>query len=314
MLTIITKPVSRVYSILKFLQNIVFSIQGRSVLKVKYGGHYAVTRSLVEGLSKIGAEFNYNPTKKSNITEVVVVLSSTQALKQVIKLKKKGLVKKIITGPNILMVPSRKDKILKSKEIDLILQPSVWPRQIFAEIFPDSSSKLRAWPAGVDFDDWKIDKQKNIEKNILIYFKCSVKVMFEECIKILEKFGYRVEVIYYGKYNIDQYKVALARNNFLIHLVEHESQGISLAEAWATNTPTLVWNPGLYFCDNGNNYYCSSAPYLSKQTGIFFRDIEEFENIVSNSLVNKNFSPRKWVEENMTDEICAKRLLEIIDF
>jgi len=47
-----------------------------------YRGHFAVTRSLVEGLRKIGASANYNPTRVSEIGEAVIVLGGIDTLKQ----------------------------------------------------------------------------------------------------------------------------------------------------------------------------------------------------------------------------------------
>jgi hypothetical protein len=96
----------------------------------------------------------------------------------------------------------------------------------------------------------------------------------------------------------------------LIGISFSESQGLAWAEAWSTNVPTFLYksNQNIY---EGRIFKCSSAPYLSEKTGAFFEDLSEFKllmNLWVNDLVN--FEPREWVIENMSDNICATKLLE----
>jgi glycosyltransferase involved in cell wall biosynthesis len=244
MITIITKPVSRIYDTLKFFQILLLKIQKKKIPNQKYGGHYAVTRSVVEGLGKIKADFNYNPKKLSDISDAVYVPGGYQALKWAIKMKRKGKIKKLIAGPNQVITPYDNDGIIKSKYIDLFLTNSEWVRDFYIEMAPELSDHIDIWPAGVDTEFWKPEKKSGIEKNVLIYYKRPIKKMFDECVKILKENGFAVEILYYGKYTTSEYKEALNRNNLLIHFVEQESKGISLAEAWSMDTPTIVWNPG----------------------------------------------------------------------
>src|SRR5258705_13578830 len=68
----------------------------------KYGGHNAVTRSLLDGLEKIGATYNYNETKEEKIYENVMLLSGIEKLKEALYLKKNGKIKLLLVGPNIV--------------------------------------------------------------------------------------------------------------------------------------------------------------------------------------------------------------------
>jgi hypothetical protein len=313
MITVITKPISRIYDILKYFQILLLKIQKKKIPNQRYGGHYAVTRSVVEGLEKIKADFNYNPKKLSDMSEVVYVPGGYQALKWAIKMKKKGKIMKLIAGPIQVETPDDSNGIIKSKYIDLFLAISEWIRVFYIDMAPELSDHIDVWTVGVDTEYWKPKKQENISKNILLYHKRPIKRMFNECKKILENNGYNTEVLYYGKYTVEEYREALNRNSFVVHFVEQESQGICMAEAWSMDTPTIVWNPGYFIFNNGRNEYSSSSPYMTLKTGLFFRDYTDFETIVKNSLTNENFSPREWVIKNMSDEICAKRLLEIIN-
>lgn len=57
----------------------------------------------------------------------------------------------------------------------------------------------------------------------------------------------------------------------------------------------------------------STCPYLCEKTGLRWEEINELESIILKipEMINQ-FEPRKWVMENMTDEICAKNFLKII--
>jgi len=279
----------------------------------KYGGHPAVTRSLIAGLEELKINFNYNPQCFSDLGETVVVLSGEKQLLQMIKLKKTGVVKKLIAGPNITVLADDYDKILASPEIDICITPSEWVKNIYELDCPELIGRVKSWPAGIDIKYWKPSNNTKNKKNILFYDKRPEKNLTENCKKYCKERGYNVEVLVYGKYKIEEYKQALERNSFLIHFVEQESQGISLAESWAMNVPTMVWNPG-FFRWGSKNYLCCSAPYLTGQTGTFFRDFEEFKKIEESGAFNpEKYSAKEWLLQNLTDEKSAQRLLDIIN-
>jgi hypothetical protein len=99
----------------------------------------------------------------------------------------------------------------------------------------------------------------------------------------------------------------------MVGFVTDESQGIAWAEAWATDVPTFLWenNQHLY---NGRKYTCTTAPYLNNQNGVFFNDLEDFKHKIKSWINNDyNLTPRKWCVENMSDEVCAKNLINIIN-
>jgi hypothetical protein len=73
-----------------------------SMDRKKFGGHDAVTRSLITGLSNINANFNYNPIETAEIHENVILLSGIGRLNDVLELKRKGIVKFLLVGPNIV--------------------------------------------------------------------------------------------------------------------------------------------------------------------------------------------------------------------
>ncbi|GAV22601.1 glycosyltransferase family 1 protein [Carboxydothermus pertinax] len=280
----------------------------------KLGGHSAVTRSLLDGLSKINnISFNYNPKSVNELNEILVVLSGVDALKQGIYFKEKGFVKFLIAGPNIVVRSNDYASVLGNENVDLCLVPSEWVKDFYIEDLPSLKEKIEIWYAGVDEEFWNpnIFKSK-VKDRVLIYIKNYEKDLISEIEKILKKSNFKYQKIIYGYYDKKQYRNLLSKSLFIIFISKSESQGIALAEAWAMNVPTLVWNPGQNII-GGKPIFTSSSPYITSQTGLVFRNIEEFEQIIQNILLKLNeFSPRDWVLKNMTDKKSAELFISII--
>lgn len=131
--------------------------------------------------------------------------------------------------------------------------------------------------------------------------------------ELLQRMRVDYRVLVYGAYSLEEYKTELDNSSFLIHLREQESQGISLAEAWAMDVPTFVWNPGIADVGGVQMTGCCSAPYLSEATGRFWLHIEELERAVSELRENPTmYAPREWLLQNMTDSISALALIDLL--
>lgn len=116
-------------------------IWGRRVLKIRrsqrrYGGHYAVTRSLVEGLSALGASFNYNSVGLWGLADTVAVLSGIGVLEQAIRLKEEGRVKRLLADPNLVNLPSDARRLIVNPAVDLYLVNSDWTFEMYTTDVP----------------------------------------------------------------------------------------------------------------------------------------------------------------------------------
>ena len=299
--------------IFRFLQNLIFKSKF-SYYKPKYGGHPAVTRSLVEGFKKCKIKYNYNPKKIEDLYENVIVLSGVKTLKQTLFFKKKGYIKKIFAGPNIVTFAKNENNLLGSPGIDLIIVPSAWVSSVYQKDIPFIKKKIFIWPSGVDESYWSLNKK--IRNQVLIYNKIDrSNDNLNSYISFLKKLSIKYQILSVNKnnrYSSKKFRKLLQSSIMMIGLSNSESQGICWAEAWAMNVPTLIQFKSSNLID-GRNIAISSAPYLCSDTGLFFKNTKDFKKKVKFILKNpQKFSPRDWVLKNMTDEVVAKKILKKI--
>ena len=96
----------------------------------------------------------------------------------------------------------------------------------------------------------------------------------------------------------------------------HESQGFAIEEALSCNVPLLVWNVtsmNQEFKSSYSNISATTIPYWDERCGEFFHKSEEFIETF-NMFLSKldSYKPREFIFETLTEEICEKKLMEII--
>jgi hypothetical protein len=284
-----------------------------SIKSPKYSGHFAVTRSLIEGLEKIKYNYNYNPISIDYLSNNVVVLSNVNAVNQMIQLKKNGFINKLFIGPNVISSPI-KFKNFTSPYIDGVIVPSEPVKILTISTYPYLINKCFIWPAGVDKDIWSKIINKNRKKILLFIKDIKYKKKLVEEIKILfNKLNINYELLIYGDFTQNDLFLQLEKSFLMVCLSRIESQGILYAESWCADVPTFIYynfEPTFY----GIKYNGNSAPYLNEYNGKFFQNINELEKLILDLINGKvTFAPRKWCLNHMTDEKCAENILEIIN-
>jgi hypothetical protein len=282
-----------------------------------YGGHYSVTKSLINGLRQQGYAFNYNPSSH-RLHKTCIVLSGIDALIYAVEQKKIGKIDRLIAGPNVITVPSEVNGLIASPEVDVCLVPSSWVKDLYIAVSPELTDRLIVWPAGVDADFWKseISDQKtgDVDKRYLLYVKGHEgKRLVSAYIKEFDRIGISYDIITYGQYTTSQYKHLLSKSKLMIVLGGTESQGIALAEAWSMNVPTFIRSVNSWKSPSGFFYDAEAAPYLSSETGAYFSDLPELlALLMAINSAELKYSPRAWVLNHMTDRVCAQALTEQI--
>jgi hypothetical protein len=280
----------------------------------RYRGHHAVTRSMVEGLRKIGIHCTYNPQYITQVSETVLVPGGLAAAKQAIRWKRTGFVRKLILGTNLVDFPSENEKVMCAPEVDFNIVPSDWVRDNFINDKPELKDRVFVWPAGVDTEYWSPDPDQ-LGNEILIFTKdmtyIGPSIDIEPYFKMLEEREYLIRVLKYGTFTPEQYLKALRNACLMVGFSLKETQGIAWVEAWAVNVPTLIYRQDkIYY--KGRHSRSSTCPYLSNQTGIFFRDLAEFDCALRQwQCTRSNFAPRQWVLRNMSDVVRCSELCKL---
>lgn len=319
-ITILTDPVVCIHSNIKYSLKRLYLLAKECIRitgKNKYRGHFAVTRSLINGFELNNVNYNYNPVSLSGLGKTVIVLSGIDTLTQSIDLKRRGYIDKIFAGPNIVEFSSDAESILTSSEIDLVLTPSIWVAKLYCQDHPMLKDKYYSWPAGVDFEYWNPQKcisVKNNEKNILIYCKSkndNILKFIDSVNEFISEEGFATKVLEYGLYSHTEFRNELCNASLLIGFTNgSESQGIAWAESWSMGVPTLIYqNEKQNY--RGREFECSTAPYLSSDNGSFFIDYDDFKRkFIEWKNGEKLYKARSWVENNMTDAVCSLKLYE----
>lgn len=290
----------------------------RQILKIfqnkKFTGHFAVTRSLCEGLKKSGLKFNYNPLFSFSIHKHVIVLSGIEVLEMAIALKKKGKVKTILAGPNLMVRSNEFNNILANPLINKVIVPSEWIKTAYIEDLPEIKNKIEVWPAGTDSDFFKPNSFVKQKEKVLIYWKSGHDHLLTETLLVLKEHGLISEVLNYGSYTVNTYKQLLSECAVVIFYSKSESQGLALQEAWTMNVPTFVWQSDELTIKDKVFTSFSSAPYLNHKTGRSFKSISELEQLIVNYKQGTfNFEPRNYILKHLTDEVCAQQIIKLFE-
>lgn len=316
-ITIFTEPVPQKKNILDRIKlngsNLIKQIIRNKVYTdfKKYGGHYAVTRSLIEGLKGLDINFNYNP-KPSATYNVVIVLAGIEELKLAIEKKRKGEIKFLLTGPNIVEHVRDFNYIVCDKSVDQYIAPSEWVKNLVISDCIGLQDKTLIWPAGIDTNFWK-PTFKPQRKTVIIYKKTESIAFQQEIIDLVKSRGFIIVEIEYKNYNAKMFKKALNNAKFAIFISRSESQGIALLETWAMNVPTLVFNPEEFEYFGLMRKNISACPYLTSATGKDWKTTADL-SILLNSINNEleGFKPREYVVKNFSDQIAALNLVSKI--
>ncbi len=277
-------------------------------------GHPAVNSSILRGLAALGVNHNFNPRTLAEIGDAVFVPAGQVALQTAISLKQQGKIRVLLTGPNVVARMTELNSIVAHPAVDRFVANCEWTKIFCEGSEPKLHNRVVIWPAGVDCKYWKPTGNTSMSKQVLVYKKNVDEYFCQEVEHTLRRYGWQPMRITYGEYGTDGFKNMLNQARFAVFLSRSESQGIALAECWSCNVPTLVWDiqqPLSYL--EYSIWPVSAAPYLTNATGQFWQNVTEFEGLLQNiDTILAQTQPRDWVLHNMSDEVCAQKLIDII--
>jgi hypothetical protein len=288
--------------------------------KPKIGGVQMVALELMRGLEKIGQPYRFNDYKyiSCNPKEIACVIGKPHIIFE------KRIKNPILFGAGVYSHPTEcPDLFEKYPNVKLFLVPGEWMRNMYKPFYGD---KVIAWPVGIDTEKW-IPTITDKPIDILIYDKIrwhqsEFEISLMQPIKdYLSTHNFSYDYIQYGHYKPEDLQEKITKAKAVIFLCEHETQGIAYQQILSTNTPIFAWDSSGYWQDP--YYYphkvkykpVSSVPYWDDRCGMKFKDFETFEmnfDRFFQKLKNHEFSPREYILENLTLEICARKYLDIL--
>ena len=279
----------------------------------KVSGPNKVIGNLIKGLRMIDYPFVMN--HDINATRRCYIPKNKDALEFLGKARSR-----VVVGPNLYVLPDRIPGYLKpGLATTLYVHPCSWTIEMWKRLGYDLDN-LHPWPTGIDLDEFParaMPAAGNAE--ILLYHKARSPRELEIIRETLDRAGLRYRLIVYGKYRQDEYLDALRNAPFVLWHGCHESQGIALQEALASNVPVLVADvrslveePGSNWPESLHDFEVTSAPYFDARCGIRTRDLDKLPEVIEQMQGQLEiFEPRAFIAENLGLEKQARDFINL---
>jgi len=280
------------------------------------GGQARVFLNLCAGLDILGIPYRINGYRyiERHPDELACIIGKPHVL------NKTHWRNPILFGAAVYSHPLADPDLLKRLPVRKVLVPGEWMRQMCEPYYGDT---VVDWPVGIDTDSWTRDPDNQKTFDFLLYDKVRWEhenyraTLIEPIRQELSRRGFTYSEIRYGCYEEETFREMLRRCRAMIFLCEHETQGIAYQQALACDIPILAWDRGGYWQDP--EFYphrvkfgpVTSVPYWDERCGRTFADAAEFPERLSQFCVDlTHYSPRDYILQNLTLEICARKYLE----
>lgn len=279
------------------------------------GGQTRVFLNLCAGLDILRIPYRINGYRhiEQHLEELACIIGKPHVLN---KLRWRN---PIIFGAAVYSHPLSDPDLLNRLPVRRVLVPGEWMRKMCEPYYGEA---VGAWPVGIDTESWMWDRDTRKTYDFLIYDKVRWEHEKYEASLIdpirqeLRRRGFTYSEIRYGYYEEEAFRERLRSCKAMIFLCEHETQGIAYQQALACGLPILAWDRGGYWQDP--EFYphrvkfapVTSVPYWDERCGRKFAHLAEFSEQLSEFWANlANYSPRDYILQNLTLEICARKYL-----
>jgi len=223
-----------------------------------------------------------------------------------------------IFGPHFSVFPNEKILKIKSEKTAYIILSS-WIKKVWQSYNICSDLRLVDIPFPVDIDKFCETKPSLDRNKVFIYYKSRNPQELQFMENVLRQLGLPYKIFCYRPgYNENEYLEYLQNSRFGIWVDAHESQGFALEEALACNVPLFVWNIRSMNQEYGQSYSdipATTIPYWDSRCGEYFYDMNDFEEkfrLFLHNINNNSYRPRDYVLENLSPEICEKRVINMV--
>jgi hypothetical protein len=281
-------------------------------------GQMRVFLNLRAGLDRLGVAYRVNDYRhaRTHPGEVACIVGKPFLLDQV------AWKNPIVFGAAVHSHPLGDPALPRRLPVRKILVPGPWMKDMCVPIWGDI---VEAWPVGIDTDRWRPHAGKDID--VLVYDKIRwhheryEALLLDPVRALLRRAGRSSAEIRYGHYREEEFEALLARSRSMIFVCEHETQGIAYQQALSCGVPILAWDRGgawqdpQYFPHEVFFEPVTSVPYWDERCGERFAGPEDLEAAWPSfwdGVVSGRYSPRAYIQDNLTLEECARRYLEIV--
>ena len=249
------------------------------------GGHYAVSKSVLLGLTRSRLPFKLNTRLRDiPLGSKVLLLAGTGH----VPLLSTRLDLDVTIGPNFTDNYGKYRQFLSSKQVKTILVPSLWASHQKDLADPGFRKKVHIWPVAVEIPRFfKVLTSTRRNNRALIYIKQPDGEIAESVMGVLNQLGFNFSTVKYGAHSRATYLAHAARSTILIYLGSWESQGLALQEAWSLGVLTLVLKRDLRSTSIESEVESIhladdliAAPYLTASSGDFWHTIQELESVL----------------------------------
>ena len=229
---------------------------------------------------------------------------------------------KILFGPHHWVFPSgdilgAPNEEWSSRCAYTVLSP--WVADLFSEFAEESVIPFQPLPFGIQalphrsFIDCSLD--------CIVYVKNRDPNTVNDVIQKVQDRGLKYEVFRYGSYQDSEYQKAISCSKFAIWVGRHESQGFAFQECMARNLPILLCDVCTMFDEWGCYEHLRGSKKLKATAASWWDDCcgERIEDVANfDRALDKvqdqlhKYTPAAFVEANLSDESCMRRILETL--
>jgi len=258
-------------------------------------GPSKVYKNLVKGLEQLGIEYSWNRAETLN--------GSLNNMDH-------NLPKNTAVGPNTVILPT--DNPALYQKYNSFVVNSQWTYDKHASTGLLHGKNLHIWAVGIDTDLFN-DNDRNPDTDCFIYFKGRESGELDRVKQKLSDMRMSFKVITYGSYREEELIDATKKCKFCILLTGTESQGIGYMEILSSNVPCYVLNMGAWRNPHYPKVYpASSVPYFDNSCGVI--DDMNMGKLVDFLNTMDSFNPRKYIVDNHTLAISAKKYYDILSY
>jgi hypothetical protein len=234
---------------------------------------------------------------------------------------------KIIYGPQLWVIPE--GPIIGPLDESLVGRCaynslSKWIENYVLTMAGSLIMPIGQFPFSVETSYFK-PSESPVEKNLdcIVYIKNRLQSTIQAALEIVNKKQLKYKIFKYGSYNQQDYIACLHQSKFMLTLDAHESQGFALQEAMSMNVPLLAVNAQSFYDESTDgisstyehlkprNIPASSVPYWSEECGILVKEPYELDKAIDIMMSEyTKFTPRKFIERELSAEVCMKRILD----